>query len=98
MNLIQTPLITMLLIASGALAAQNADSVKVNSRVFQISFVTPLGTNGLSSWTTTNNFSINILTGYAGGVNGTEFTGLVSVLNHNLRGAQFAGLGHVVGG
>jgi len=72
------------------------DSTKAKTRAFQLSFITPLGTNGLNSWDVTNNFSINILTGYAGGVNGTEFTGLVSVLKSDMRGAQFAGLGHVV--
>ena len=74
----------------------SSDSTKDKTRAFQLSFVTPLGTNGLNSWNTTNKFSLNILTGYAGGLDGAEFTGLVSVLKSDMRGAQFAGLGHVV--
>ncbi|MBE0646332.1 MAG: hypothetical protein IH596_00960 [Bacteroidales bacterium] len=96
MNLIKTLGTSILLIASLALSAQEADSSKSQTRAFQLSFVTPLGTNGLNSWNTTNKFSLNILTGYAGGLDGAEFTGLVSVLKSDMRGAQFAGLGHVV--
>lgn len=98
------PLLSVILIA-GPLTAQEDqreqkegtnDSTEIKTRAFQLSFVTPLGTNGLNSWTTTNNFSINILTGYAGGLNGAEFTGLVSLLKSEMKGAQFAGLGHIV--
>lgn len=97
MNLIKTLGTGILLISSVSLCAQQqSDPDATKTRAFQLSFITPLGTNGLNSWDVTNNFSINILTGYAGGVNGTEFTGLVSVLKSDMRGAQFAGLGHVV--
>jgi hypothetical protein len=96
MNLINKLGTCILLIASLALSAQDADSSKSQTRTFQLSFATPLGTNGLNSWDITNKFSINILTGYAGGLNGTEFTSLVSVLKSDMRGAQFSGLGHLV--
>lgn len=96
MNLIKTIGTGILLIATLGLSAQDSDSSKTQTRAFQLSFATPLGTNGLNSWNTTNKFSINILTGYAGGLNGAEFTGLVSVLKSDMRGAQFAGLGHLV--
>jgi len=73
-----------------------SDSTQPVTRAFQFSFVTPLGTNGLNSWEITNRFSINLLASYAGGLNGVEFTGLVSLLKSDMRGAQFAGLGHLV--
>jgi hypothetical protein len=72
------------------------DSIQMKTRSFQIGFVTPLGTNGVNSWNVTNKFSINMLAGYAGGVDGAEFSGLVSVLRNDMVGAQFSGLGNVV--
>jgi hypothetical protein len=80
----------------GTLHAEKTDSTEQKTRSFQFSFITPVGTNGLQSWNTTNRFSINLLAGYAAGVNGVEFSGLTSVLKNNMRGAQFAGLGNVV--
>ena len=79
---------------AGTLNAQ--DSATSKTRSFQVSFITPLGSNGIDSWNVTNRFSLNILAGYAAGVKGVEFTGLVSVLKNNLTGAQFAGLGNIV--
>jgi hypothetical protein len=72
------------------------DTTSAKTRTFQVSFITPLGSNGLNSWNVTNKVSLNILAGYAGGIRGVEFTGLVSVLQNNLNGAQFAGLGNIV--
>ncbi|MFA6402991.1 MAG: hypothetical protein WCX31_15425 [Salinivirgaceae bacterium] len=58
---------------------------------FQLSLITPLGTNGMNSWNTVNNVSLNIFASYAGGVDAFEATGFVSVLRGNLNGAQFSG-------
>jgi len=96
MKMIKTLGIILILAITGTLTAQDSIAEKEKIRSFQLSFVTPLGTNGLNSWDVTNRFSINLLTGYASGIDGIEFTGLVSVLKTNMRGAQFAGLGHVV--
>lgn len=72
------------------------DTTAMKTRAFQASFISPLGTNGLNSWNVTNRFSVNLLAGYAGGVNGVEFSGLGSVLKKTMRGAQFNGLGSIV--
>jgi hypothetical protein len=72
------------------------DSTKMKIRTFQAGFITPLSSNGLDSWNVINQFSINLLAGYAGGINGVEFSGLGSVLQGNMRGAQFTGLGNIV--
>jgi hypothetical protein len=87
-------IIFSLFLLSGTLSAQ--DSATSKTRTFQVSFITPLGSNGIASWNVTNKVSLNILAGYAGGIRGVEFTGLVSVLQNNLNGAQFAGLGNIV--
>jgi hypothetical protein len=86
--------VTALFILPLFLTAQ--DSTKMKTRTFQLGFITPLSTNGLNSWNVTNKFSVNLLAGYAGGVDGIEFSGLVSVLKGTMRGAQFTGLGNVV--
>jgi hypothetical protein len=77
-------------------AMQAQDSAVMKSRTFQVSFITPLGSNGLESWNVTNKISVNLLAGYAGGVDGVEFSGLGVVLQGNMIGAQFAGLGNIV--
>jgi hypothetical protein len=68
MNTMKTLLIACALTFSGLLHAQ--DSTDMKSRAFQLAFFTPLGTNGFDSWNCVNKFSINILGGYAGGING----------------------------
>ncbi len=76
--------------------AQEAVAVELKTRPFQLSFVTPIGTNGWDSWSVINKFSLNLLAGYAGGVNGAEFSGFGSVLRTNMNGAQFSGFGNIV--
>jgi len=87
-------LTSIMLLVAHCLPAQEKDSLK--TRAVQFSFITPVGTNGLSSWDMINNFSINLLAGYAGGVNGAEFSGLFSLIRTRMQGAQFSGLGNVV--
>jgi len=72
--------------------AQDSSSV----RTAQISFITPLGTNGLKSGKITNRLSLNIFSGYHGGLQGAEFGGFVNVIKGNVKGAQFAGFGNTV--
>jgi hypothetical protein len=72
-------------------------------RPFQISFVTPMGTNGMESGKYTNNFSFNILAGYAGGVDGFELGGFSNFISHDVTGMEIAGfcntvMGQVKGG
>jgi len=55
------------------------------------SFITPLGTNGLESWNTTNNISFNLLAGFSGGLQGVEFAGFANALKGDMKGVQFAG-------
>lgn len=84
----------ILLLVANDLPAQETDSLK--TRAFQFSFITPVGTNGLSSWKVTNRFSINLLAGYSGGLNGAEFSGLFSLIRIRMQGVQFSGLGNIV--
>lgn len=76
--------------------AEEVQEQKLETRTFQLSFITPLGSNGWDSWSIINKFSLNVLTGYAGGVHGAELSGLVSVLRADMRGAQLSGIGNIV--
>jgi hypothetical protein len=82
--------------ASGLVAA--SDSLPYETRPFQLSFVTPLGTNGLESGRIVNHASFNLLAGYAAGLDGAEFAGFANVEKDFVRGVQFAGFANVVGG
>lgn len=59
---------------------------------FQLSFISPLGTNGTQSQFTTNNVSVNIIGGYSNGNTGFEFGGIYNVNIHLTQGVQFAGI------
>jgi len=91
-------LTSLLLIATLTMPAlvHGKDSTETRTRTFQFGFVTPIGTNGTDSWNVTNKFSINLLAGYAAGVDGVEFSGLTSILKSEMNGAQFSGLGNLV--
>ncbi|HCT31199.1 MAG TPA: hypothetical protein DIW31_10830 [Bacteroidales bacterium] len=73
-------------------AQENAEQ-KV--RDFQLTFITPLGTNGVESKNITNKFSINILAGYSGGLKGAEFGGIANIIKGDMDGAQFAGYANI---
>ncbi|MDF7814736.1 secretin and TonB N-terminal domain-containing protein [Hymenobacter sp. YC55] len=63
----------------------------------QISFLGPLGSNGLRSGQTVNKMSLNVLGGYAAGVDGFEAAGLFNVDRDTVAGTQLAGLANIVG-
>lgn len=67
----------------------------LNSRITQVSFFYPIGTNGIESTKYTNHFSFNVLYGLNGGLNGVEFGGLVNSNIGHVQGAQFAGIANV---
>lgn len=76
----------------------NLNAQEEKTRPFQMSFVTPLGTNGLESWNITNKVSINLYAGYNGGLNGFELSGFGGMLKNDMTGTQIAGFGNIVMG
>lgn len=66
-------------------------------RDFQISFISPFGTNGTQSHLTTNKISVNILGGYSYGNRIFEFGGLYNVNTNLTKGFQFAGMANYSG-
>jgi hypothetical protein len=78
---------------------------------FQVSIITPFGTNGLNSFKTVNKFSFNIIAGYHAGlegfeigtifngesdwVKGTQISGFANAALGELNGAQIGGIFNV---
>ena len=70
----------------------NAQTEESKHRPFHMSFLYPLSTDGVNSKDYSYNFSLNILGGVTGGLNGAEFGGLFNINLNQTNGAQFAGI------
>lgn len=67
-------------------------------RPFQLSMTPGLSTHGSLNSQVINNFSLNVLGGYSGGVNGAELGGLFNIDKKSVQYFQAAGLFNIVGG
>lgn len=77
----------------------NAQNVRDSlSRRFQFSILPFLGTNRLLSGSIKNDYSFNLLMGYAGGIRRLEVGGLINGVRKDVEGLQLAGGGNIVGG
>lgn len=63
----------------------------------QVSVLPTIGTNMVNADETTNNFSMNLLWGETGGVDGLEVGTVMNTVRKDVRGFQAAGLGNRVG-
>lgn len=89
-------LIFSLFVVTSQIWSQDTGNTRTVS--FQITLVTPLGTNGTYAGNTINKVSINILAGYASGLEGVEFGGLANINRDFVNGAQFAGISNITNG
>jgi len=64
----------------------------------QVTFIYPLGTNGIASYKKENQFSLNTHWGVNGGVKGVEIGGLINVNNGYVAGVQLAGIANTTYG
>ncbi len=64
----------------------------------QVSIVPAFGTNMDEAENRTNNFSLNVLGGENGGVDGVEIGGFFNKVKNDVNGVQIAGLFNAVGG
>lgn len=85
--------LSALLLATLTVSAQT----KTNERDFQISFISPFGTNGVDSHLISNKYSVNILGGYSAGNSILELGSLYNVNTDFTKGAQFAGITNYTG-
>jgi hypothetical protein len=77
----------------------NAQNVNDSlSRNFQVSLLPFLGTNRLLSGSINNDYSLNLLMGYSGGVRKLEVGGILNGVRNDVQGLQVAGVGNIVGG
>lgn len=65
---------------------------------FHLSFISPLGTNGMHSAQTTNTASLNLLVGLSKNEKFFTLGGLTNVILNDATGVQIAGLSNYVGG
>ncbi|MBL4624702.1 MAG: hypothetical protein JKY42_06140 [Flavobacteriales bacterium] len=91
----KTSIVLVVLGLIGFFATANSDSTTI-TRPAQVTVITPMGTNGLQSLQSTNNFSLNIFAGMAGGLNGLEVGGFANVIKYDMKGVQLAGFTNVV--
>ena len=78
---------------------QNLEDIK-ESRLVQISLVPSLsiGSNLSTNALITNNFSLNVIAGFSGGVSGAEIGGVANFVKGDVRWAQVGGVANLVGG
>lgn len=87
----------ILSVAVICLSAISVVAQEVRERDFQVSFISPFGTNGTQSHLTTNKVSFNILGGYSYGNTAFEFGSLYNVNTNFTKGFQFAGIANYSG-
>lgn len=90
------PLVQKLVSPQSLLRTEHSDIVL--RRTAQISFLPTLGSNLKMSGLIKNQFSVNVLAGYARGAGLVELGGLFNIIRNNVNGFQAAGLGNVTGG
>jgi len=89
--------VTRLLVPSARMdQAANIDFIE--RRPFQLSLIPTVSTNGPIAGSVVNQVSINILGGYARGVEGVEIGGGFNLLSEDMTGLQVSGLANLVGG
>lgn len=91
-----TAFLALSLVTAASSSDGNGHQEQKETRPVQVTFITPFGTNGIDAPHIQNKFSLNILTGVNGGVQGLEVGGLVNVTTGSIKGTQVAGLGNYV--
>ncbi|MFC2129673.1 STN and carboxypeptidase regulatory-like domain-containing protein, partial [Bacteroidota bacterium] len=83
-------------IPSVALSHSN-NLVLYNRKIGQVSFLPFPGVHTSKNGVAINRFSLNILAGYTGGVEGIEIGGFLNIDRNYVSGVQIAGFGNIVG-
>lgn len=85
--------LAVVILTTSKIVAQHSDTLM--TRKIQVSFIYPLGSNGLHSNAYSNNFSFNYLYGVNGGVNGFELGGIGNYNKGKVKGVQIAGISNI---
>lgn len=78
-------------------AQQNGNDHDLKYRKFRVSFIPGLGTNGIDATQYRSRYSLNILAGYNGALEGGELGGLVNINKYYARGVQLGGIANISG-
>lgn len=93
-------------LANGPMDTDFTDTVAVTNdlqpRIAHFGLFYPFSSNGYSAGNYSNNFSMHLLAGYSGGLEGFEFSGVANIVNGDAKGFQFGGVlnltkGHYTG-
>ncbi|SMO66848.1 hypothetical protein [Gracilimonas mengyeensis] len=76
----------------------SGEEIELEYRKWRVTLFPPLSTNGLEAVDYTARYSINILGGYHGGLDGGELGGLINYNKYYTHGGQLAGLANISGG
>jgi len=89
--------LSIVLFGQVVFAQEQASSTKPGNgtKVFQSTFIPPLGTSGTSAHRYSNKFSFNILGGYNGGVEYLELGGIANINNGDVFGGQISGFTNI---
>ena len=109
MNRVLTVVFGAMLVTTSAYSGTHSEETK--ERTFQLSLLSPLGTNGVSSGQVTNKVSVNLVGGHSyankgfefgsvynvnlGYTSGFQFAGVVNYTNESRNAAQFAGVTNI---
>ena len=76
----------------------NAKNLETGTiRTMQASLIPYFGTNWKVTGSVTNRFSLNLISGYTGGLKGFELGGLLNITRKDMLGFQVCGVGNIVG-
>ena len=87
-----------LLLTPGEALAQVYNKEDLKYRKWRVTLFPPLSTNWTAAPEYTARYSVNILGGYHGGLDGGEFSGLISYNKYYAHGFQLSGLANATGG
>lgn len=93
-----TGIVMSILFVAQSVVSNSFLNAQDSTRPYQITFITPMGTNGMLSQQSVNYLSMNIIAGYNGGLEGIEVGGVANIIEHNMSGTQVAGLANMVKG
>jgi len=88
----------MSMVISASVSAQVTSGDSLSVRPFQITFISPMGTNGIDCGKIDNMLSVNIFSGYSGALHGIELGAFSNIVKNDAQGIQVSGFSNIVGG
>ncbi len=90
--------LSAILLSSSVFAQDYNQKSDLKYRKWRVTLFPPLSTNGIEAPNYTARYSVNILGGYHGGLDGGEIGGLINYNKHYTNGVQLSGVANATGG